>query len=58
MIPKSRERRSKVLGVGVLAAVLMVFSAVMGLVSLALYRVEREEIGGDPDADLVADSNR
>lgn len=42
---RGQERRSGVLEIGVLAALFGAFSALMALVSLALYRVERDEMG-------------
>jgi len=43
---RNRTRRLDVFGVGAIAALLTVFSALMALVSLALYRAERDEIEG------------
>jgi hypothetical protein len=41
---------------GLVAAALLAFSALMGLVSIALHRIEREETGGEANEPIVDSS--
>lgn len=58
MTPEGDEkRRSNLLAVGAIAVLLTVFSTVIALVSVALYRVEREAMDGKTRAGRLIDSS-